>query len=158
MKNKKIILNLLIICFIFFLDRISKLYILSIAQDQGLVDLKINSFLNLVLIWNTGIGFGLFQFEENLIYNIITFLIVIVNLIIIYLFFSSNNTHRIFLSLILGGSLGNLFDRIYYSAVPDFIDINYNGYHWFVFNVADIFISIGILALIFLEIFKKNEN
>ena len=130
MKNKKIILNLLIICFIFFLDRISKLYILSIAQDQGLVDLKINSFLNLVLIWNTGIGFGLFQFEENLIYNIITFLIVIVNLIIIYLFFSSNNTHRIFLSLILGGSLGNLFDRIYYSAVPDFIDINYNGYHW----------------------------
>ena len=158
MKNKKIILNLLIICFIFFLDRISKLYILSIAQDQGLVDLKINSFLNLVLIWNTGIGFGLFQFEENLIYNIITFLIVIVNLIIIYLFFSSNNTHRIFLSLILGGSLGNLFDRIYYSAVPDFIDINYNGYHWFVFNVADISISIGILALIFLEIFKKNEN
>ena len=101
MKNKKIILNLLIICLIFFLDRISKLYILSIAQDQGLVDLKINSFLNLVLIWNTGIGFGLFQFEENLIYNIITFLIVIVNLIIIYLFFSSNNTHRIFLSLIL---------------------------------------------------------
>ena len=158
MKNKKIILNLLIICFIFFLDRISKLYILSIAQDQGLVDLKINSFLNLVLIWNTGIGFGLFQFEENLIYNIITFLIVIVNLIIIYLFFSSNNTHRIFLSLILGGSLGNLFDRIYYSAVPDFIDINYNGYHWFVFNVADIFITIGILALIFLEILRKNEN
>ena len=158
MKNKKIILNLLIICFIFFLDRISKLYILSIAQDQGLVDLKINSFLNLVLIWNTGIGFGLFQFEENLIYYIITFLIVIVNLIIIYLFFSSNNTHRIFLSLILGGSLGNLFDRIYYSAVPDFIDINYNGYHWFVFNVADIFITIGILALIFLEILRKNEN
>ncbi len=158
MKNKKILLNLLIISFIFFLDRISKLYILSIAQDQGLVDLKINSFLNLVLVWNTGIGFGLFQFEENLIYNILTFLIVLVNLIIIYLFFSSNNTHRIFLSLILGGSLGNLFDRIYYSAVPDFIDINYNGYHWFVFNVADIFISIGILALIFLEIFKKNEN
>ena len=157
-KNKKIFLNLLIICFIFFLDRISKLYILSIGEDQGLVDLKINSFLNLVLIWNTGIGFGLFQFEENLIYNIITFLIVLVNLIIIYLFFSSNNTHRIFLSLILGGSFGNLYDRIYYSAVPDFIDINYNGYHWFVFNVADIFITIGILALIFLEIFKKNEN
>ena len=87
MKNKKILLNLLIISFIFFLDRISKLHILSIAQDQGLVDLKINSFLNLVLVWNTGIGFGLFQFEENLIYNILTFLIVLVNLIIIYLFF-----------------------------------------------------------------------
>ena len=82
----------------------------------------------------------------------------IFNLIIIYLFFSSNNTHRIFLSLILGGSFGNLYDRIYYSAVPDFIDINYNGYHWFVFNVADIFITIGILALIFLEILRKNEN
>ena len=60
--------------------------------------------------------------------------------------------------MILGGSLGNLYDRVYYSAVPDFIDLNYNGYHWFVFNVADIFITIGVFALIFFELLKKNEK
>ncbi len=158
MIKKQFILNILIIFFIFFLDRISKLYILNIAENEGFVEITVNSFLNLILIWNAGIGFGLFQFEQALIYNIITCLIIIINLIIIFMLFNSNNLQKIFFSMILGGSIGNLYDRIYYSAVPDFIDINYNGYHWFVFNVADIFITIGILALISSEILKKNEK
>ena len=158
MIKKQFILNIIIIFFIFFLDRISKLYILNIAENEGFVEITVNSFLNLILIWNTGIGFGLFQFEQALIYNIITCLIIIINLIIIFMLFNSDNLQKIFFSMILGGSIGNLYDRIYYSAVPDFIDINYNGYHWFVFNVADIFITIGILALISSEILKKNEK
>ena len=158
MIKKQFILNFLIIFFIFFLDRITKNYILNIAEDQGIIDITINPFLNIILVWNSGIGFGLLQFDENIIYNLITVLIVIVNIIIIYLIFNSEKLHKILFSMILGGSLGNLYDRIYYNSVPDFIDLNYNGYHWFVFNVADIFISLGIIALIFLELFIKTKN
>ena len=156
--KKQFILNFLIILFIFFLDRISKLYVLNIAENEGIVDIKINFFLNIILVWNAGIGFGLFQFDENFIYNLVTILIILVNLIIILLLFKSEKFHQILFAMILGGSLGNLYDRIYYLAVPDFIDLNYNGYHWFVFNVADIFISIGIFCLIFLEVFKKKNE
>ena len=158
MIKKQFILNFLIIFFIFFLDRISKTYILNIAENQGIVDIKLSPFLNIILVWNPGIGFGLLQFDESIIYNIITILILIINFIIIYLLFNSDNLQKILFSMILGGSFGNFYDRIYYSAVPDFIDLNYNGYHWFVFNVADIFISIGILTLVFLELFTKKNN
>ena len=159
MIKKQFILNFLIIFFIFFLDRISKIYILNLAEDQGIIDITINPFLNIILVWNSGIGFGLFQLDESFAYNAITILIAIINLVIIYLLIYSDNLRKILFCVILGGSFGNLYDRIYYSAVPDFIDLNYNGYHWFVFNVADIFISIGIILLIFLEIFKdKNEK
>ena len=158
MIKKQFILNFLIIFFIFFLDRISKLYILNIAETEGNVDITVNSFLNLILVWNSGIGFGLFQMDQASIYNFITILIIFVNLIIIYLLFKAEGFHKILFSLILGGSFGNLYDRLYYSAVPDFIDLNYNGYHWFVFNVADIFITIGIFALILTELLKKKDE
>ena len=120
--------------------------------------ITINSFLNVILVWNAGIGFGLLQFDQTFVYNLITILIFLINLLIIYLLFNAEKLHKIFFAMILGGSLGNLYDRVYYSAVPDFIDLNYNGYHWFVFNVADIFITIGIFALIFSEIFKKKNE
>ena len=143
---------------IFLLDRISKIYILNIANNEDL-NIYINDFLNIILIWNTGIGFGLLSFSDNFIYNSITFLILLINFILIYLALQSHNLRRILYIVILGGSFGNLFDRFYYSAVPDFIDINFNGYHWFVFNVADIFISIGITCLIFMEILDyRNQN
>ena len=158
MLKKQFILNSLIIFFIFFLDRLSKIYILNIVENEGIVDITINSYLNIILVWNAGIGFGLFQLDQAFAYNLITILIFLINLIIIYLLFYSDKLHKIFFSMILGGSLGNLYDRVYYSAVPDFIDLNYNGYHWFVFNVADIFISIGIISLIFFEIFKKKNE
>tara|TARA_B100000242_G_C43009040_1_gene469062 strand:+ start:608 stop:1084 length:477 start_codon:yes stop_codon:yes gene_type:complete len=158
MIKKQLIFNFLLILFIFFLDRISKIYILNLAENLNKLDIKINSFLNIILVWNTGIGFGLFQFDTSLIYNVITILIIIINIVIVYMLIKSDVLHKILFSMILGGSLGNLYDRLYYSAVPDFIDLNYNGYHWFVFNVADIFITLGILILISNEIFKKNEK
>ena len=150
-----------IILFIFFADRISKLYILSVLEDLGFVDISINSYINLILVWNTGIGLGLLSFDQSEMYNIITIFIALINLFIIYLIIKSKDNSAYFFLIILGGSLVNLFDRIYYSAVPDFIDISYLGYHWFVFNVADIFISLGIICLIFAELLnykKKNEN
>ncbi len=158
---KKIIINIIILLIIFLLDRISKFYILNIAEAKGVVDIYINSFLQLILIWNTGIGFGLLSSEQSYIYNIITILIILINIVIIYLIFNSKKNISYFYTLILGGSLGNLFDRLYYSAVPDFIDLNYKGYHWFIFNLADIFITLGIICLIFAELLnykKTNEN
>ena len=152
---KKILIQFFIIIVIFLIDRLSKIYILNIT---GEVDIYINSFLSFFLVWNTGIGFGLFSFEQSTIYNFITALIVIINLMIIYLIFKSKDSRAYFFLIILGGSLGNLFDRIYYSAVPDFIDLNYNGYHWFIFNVADIFITFGIICLIFVELFNYKKG
>lgn len=149
-----------IILFIFLADRISKLYILSILEDSGNVNININSYINLILVWNSGIGFGLLSFDQLEMYNLMTILIIFINLLIVYLIIKSKDKSGYFFLIILGGSLGNLFDRIYYSAVPDFIDISYKGYHWFVFNVADIFISLGIICLIFAELLnykKKNE-
>jgi len=157
--DKKIIYYFLISLSIFALDRISKIYVINIAETYGQVDIYINKFLNIILVWNSGIGFGLLSFEKQFLYNLITLIIILVNLVILYLGIKSNNFKGFLFFIILGGSLGNLFDRLYYSAVPDFIDINYNGFHWFIFNVADIFISVGILCLIFVELlFNKKEN
>ena len=156
--NKKLILYLLITVVIFSLDRISKIYIINIAEINGNMDMFINNFINIILIWNTGIGFGLFSFEQANIYNFITLLIFMINLLIIYLILINKGMKPYYLVIILGGSLGNLFDRLYYSAVPDFIDLNYKGFHWFVFNIADIFITIGIICLIFDEIILNKKN
>ena len=81
----------------------------------------------------------------------------LVNIVAVILF-QNQNYKAYFLILILGGSTGNLFDRLYYSAVPDFIDFHINNFHWFIFNLADIYISIGIICLIIDEIFVKKKE
>ena len=158
-KIKKIIISLIFVVIIFSIDRITKILILNIVNETGKIDIYVNSFLNLYLVWNKGIGFGLLSFNEKSTYDIITFIILLINLIIIYLIYIEKTSKIYFLLAILGGSLGNLFDRIYYNAVPDFIDINYKDYHWFIFNVADIFITFGILCLIISEMlnYKKSK-
>ncbi len=160
-KLNKLLIGFIILVVCFALDRLSKIYILNILNNEGQVDYYINQFLNIYLVWNTGIGFGLFSSEDQLFYNIFTAIIVIINLVLLYFAFIETKIKSFFLMIILGGSLGNLFDRVYYRAVPDFIDLNYTGYHWFIFNVADIFITIGIICLILSEFIfykKKNEN
>ena len=161
MKNetkKRLLISILIVFFIFFLDRITKIIILNIADEAGKVDIYVNYFLNLYLVWNKGIGFGLLSFNEISFYNAITFFIILINFIIIYLIYLEKGVKTYFLLAILGGSFGNLFDRIYYNAVPDFIDLNYKAYHWFIFNVADIFISLGIICLILAEIINYKKG
>ena len=157
---KKTILYFVTVFFIFLVDRISKLYILSILENFGNVNININSYINLVLVWNSGIAFGLLSFDQSEIYNLITIFIIFINLLIVYLIIKIKDIRAYFFLIVLGGSLGNLFDRIYYSAVLDFIDISFKNFHWFIFNVADIFISIGIICLIFAEllIYKRNNE
>ena len=160
MISKNFFINLFIVLFIFFLDRFSKIYILNLAELNNSVDIYLSSFLNLYLIWNKGIAFGLLSFEQNLIYNLITLLISVINIVIIFLIIKTKDIRVYFLIFILGGSLGNLFDRVYYTSVPDFIDFHIGNFHWFIFNVADIFITLGIVCLILAEIFlnKKVKN
>ena len=158
---KKIILNFIIVGVIFLTDRLSKIYILKIAELENTVDVYLTSYLNLYLIWNKGIAFGLLSFDDNFIYNTITSIIVIISVVVLGMIIKNEGLKRYSLLFVFGGSIGNLFDRIYYTAVPDFIDFHINDFHWFVFNVADIFITLGIICLIFDEIFinnKKNEN
>ena len=155
---KKISLNSIIVLIIFLIDRVSKIYILRIAELENTVDIYLTNYLNLYLIWNKGIAFGLLSINESLIYNSISLVIALIILTILVMLIKSNGLKRYSLILVLGGSLGNLFDRVYYSAVPDFIDFHIGNLHWFIFNVADIFITLGIICLIYVEIFFNKQN
>ena len=158
MLSKKIINFFLILSFIFTIDRLSKIYILKYFELNS-SEIYLTSFLNLILVWNKGIGFGLLSFEGNVVYNFITFFIFIVILILFVVGVKYDQKNGYFYMIIIGGALGNLFDRIYYYSVPDFIDFHLGDFHWFVFNVADIFITIGIICLIIVEmIFNKKNN
>ena len=146
----------MIISLVFFLDRYSKIKIIANLNENNLY---INDFLNFNLVWNTGIGFGFFSTNSSLIYNLITGIICFVIIFLIYLIINSKKTDKILFSLILGGALGNVYDRLTYFAVPDFIDIHYKNFHWFTFNIADIFITIGIIILIIKDFnLKKDEK
>ncbi len=144
---------LIIILFIFSLDRYSKIRIINDFSDTSFY---LKDYINFDLIWNTGIGFGLLSSNTILFYNLITIIIGLVVLILIYIFLISNKYEKFIYTLIIGGALGNFYDRLNYQAVPDFIDIHYKNYHWFTFNCADIFISLGIILILLKEIFKKN--
>ena len=160
--SKKYLADFFIIFLIFLIDRSSKLLIISSPETYAHYGLSVTSFLNFNLIWNEGIAFGLFSFDEKLYYNFLTIFIILITIIIIWLMYKSNGFERFSFMMIVGGSLGNIYDRVFYSAVPDFIDIHINNFHWFIFNVADIFITLGVICLISIEIFSKkrlkNEN
>ena len=149
--------KIIIILAIFFFDRVTKIYLLNLQEDGTDIDFHITSFLNFYLIWNTGIGFGLASMEANIYYHVLTAIIVIINIGLIFFLVKSKSIYAYLIALIIGGSLGNLFDRIYYYAVPDFIDVHLGNFHWFIFNVADIFITIGIIGLILVELFNKEK-
>tara|TARA_B100001063_G_scaffold70377_1_gene64435 strand:+ start:501 stop:1001 length:501 start_codon:yes stop_codon:yes gene_type:complete len=151
--KKQNILFALIILIIFFIDRISKINVINNFSENSYF---INSFTNLDLIWNVGIGFGFLSTDSNLIYGLITLFIALVILMLIYVLILSNNLDKLIYSMIIGGAIGNFYDRLMFKAVPDFIDLHYNNFHWFTFNVADIFITVGIMIFILRSFFVKN--
>ena len=133
------------------------MYLINLQESGTNIDFYINSFLNFYLVWNTGVGFGLASMEVGIYYHILTLIIVIINIVLIYFLIKSKGVYMYLFALIIGGSLGNLFDRMYYYAVPDFIDLHLGNFHWFIFNVADIFITVGIIGLIFTEFLNKKK-
>ena len=155
--GKNFFINSSLAILIFLIDRISKIYVISLSNKSIENDIFISKFLNITLIWNEGIAFGLFALRDNL-YNILTCVIFCIILIIIYILFKSTGFKRYSLIFILGGALGNLYDRIYYKAVPDFIDFHVGEFHWFIFNIADVFITVGIIFMIFIEIMESRNS
>ena len=157
-KVYKFFLNSIFVLILFTIDRFSKVYVIELAKKTETSEIYITSFLNSYLVWNTGIAFGLFSFSNELTYNLFTTLILLINFIIIYLVIVTKDFRKYFFLLILGGSFGNLFDRLYYRSVPDFIDFHIGNFHWFIFNIADIFITVGIICLILAELLYKKES
>ena len=144
---------------IFLLDRISKIYVIDQSKKSLSNNLFLSDYLNISLMWNEGIAFGLFAFDESFFYNFITILIIMVIIIVFFMILKNKGYKKYSLILILGGALGNLYDRIFFGAVPDFIDFHIGDFHWFVFNVADIFISIGVIIMILSEFMvTKTSN
>ena len=141
------------IAIIFIFDRVSKLKIISEFSESSYF---VNDFINLDIVWNIGVGFGFFSTNSNIIYNFITVIIAFVIIILLYIFVTSRTLDKVIYATIIGGALGNFYDRLNYKAVPDFIDMHYNNFHWFTFNVADIFITVGIIFFIVKSFFVKN--
>ena len=157
--KKNFFINFILVLTIFGLDRITKNFVISQSKTNLSNDLFLSNYLNISLMWNEGIAFGLFAFDESFFYNFITILIIMVIIIVFFMILKNKGYKKYSLILILGGALGNLYDRIFFGAVPDFIDFHIGDFHWFVFNVADIFISIGVIIMILSEfIVTKTSN
>ena len=154
--SKNFYISFSIVALIYFLDRLSKIYVIQLDKNNLGSDIFNSAYLNIVLIWNKGIAFGLLSFNESYLYNIISLIIAIIIIVLVIMSLKSQGFKRYSLLMIVGGALGNLHDRIFFNAVPDFIDFHVGNFHWFIFNVADIFITLGVFLLIMLE-FKDNK-
>tara|TARA_B100001287_G_scaffold84555_1_gene70633 strand:+ start:264 stop:773 length:510 start_codon:yes stop_codon:yes gene_type:complete len=156
--NKSLLNNISLIFLIFLLDRISKIYFINLDNKLSGSEIFSSKFLNINLIWNEGIAFGLLSFDQNNLYNLLTLLIIIVIFIIGWMTVKSHGLKKYSLIMILGGAIGNLYDRIFSKAVPDFIDFHIGNFHWFIFNFADVFITLGVFFMILFEIIDNNKN
>ena len=156
--NKNFLINFFIVLSIFCVDRFSKIYVIDFYETNYGSDLYNSKFLNISLIWNEGIAFGLLSFSDKFFYHILTFFIGVVILIILLMLNNSEGLKKYSLLMILGGALGNFYDRIFFEAVPDFIDFHIENFHWFIFNVSDIFITTGVVLMIFLEMFLSKDK
>ena len=156
-SNKNFFVNLLIVLSIFLIDRLSKIYVIHLDETFLGSEIFISKFLNIHLIWNEGIAFGLFSFTEKTFYNFLTLTILIIILVIFFMIIKSQGLRKYSLLMVLGGALGNVFDRVFNKSVPDFIDFHIGNFHWFIFNIADVFITFGVIFLILLEITDNNK-
>ncbi|MDA7637703.1 signal peptidase II [Candidatus Pelagibacter sp.] len=157
--SKNFYISFSIVALIYFIDRLSKIYVIQLDKNNLESDIFNSAYLNIVLIWNKGIAFGLLSFSESYFYNIISLIIAIIIIVLVIMSLKSQGFKRYSLLMIVGGALGNLHDRFFFNAVPDFIDFHIGNFHWFIFNVSDIFITLGVISMIVLELFvNKNEE
>tara|TARA_B110000003_G_scaffold255684_1_gene272678 strand:+ start:287 stop:784 length:498 start_codon:yes stop_codon:yes gene_type:complete len=156
--SKISLIDLILIILIFALDRISKIYVIYLSNKESVSEIFSSKFLNINLIWNDGIAFGLFSFDQNHFYNFLTIIIFVVILVVLVMMIKSNDFKKYLFLIIFAGAIGNLYDRIFYRAVPDFIDFHIGEFHWFIFNVADIFITIGVIFMIFFELIGIRDE
>ena len=156
--NKKFYINFSIVISVYFFDRLTKMFVIQLDKNNLGSDIFNSTYLNIVLIWNKGIAFGLLSFNEDYLYNILSIIISMIVVVLVIMSIKSQGFKRYSLLMVIGGALGNLHDRIFFKAVPDFIDFHIGSFHWFIFNVSDIFITLGIIFLIVLEISSNKEE
>ena len=156
--NKSLLINILLTFLIFLIDRLSKIYVINLQKELSGAEIFSSKYLNIRLIWNEGVAFGLLSFDQGNFYNLLTVLIILIIFFIVLMILKSSGLQKLALVLILGGALGNVFDRILYKSVPDFIDFHIGDFHWFIFNIADIFITIGVIFMVILEILENKKK
>ena len=156
--SKNFYISFSIVALIYFLDRLSKIFVIKLDENSLGLDIFSSTYLNIVLIWNKGIAFGLLSFNESHLYNILTLLILIIVVVLVLMSLKSEGFKRYSLLMIVGGAIGNLHDRIFSNAVPDFIDFHVGNFHWFIFNVSDIFITFGVIGMIAIELLEKDKH
>jgi len=156
--GKNFFINSFLILIIFLLDRISKIYVINLDKKFFGSEIFSSKYLNIILVWNEGIAFGLFSSSHEYWYNFLTIFIVLIAIIILIMSIRENGAQRYFFLIVFGGALGNLYDRIFFKAVPDFLDLHVGNFHWFIFNIADIFITFGVIMLILCEVLPLNKN
>ena len=156
--SKNFYISLIFILFIFICDRITKMYVIYLDDKEFQSELFLSKFVNISLVWNEGIAFGLFSFDQSYLYNLLTLIISIIIFVIFIMITQSSGLKRYSLAMIFGGALGNLYDRIFFNAVPDFIDLHISNFHWFIFNIADIFITVGVFFMILYELIVNNNE
>tara|TARA_Y100001935_G_C16987780_1_gene351953 strand:- start:87 stop:578 length:492 start_codon:yes stop_codon:yes gene_type:complete len=156
--NKSLLINIILTFLIFLFDRLSKIYVINLQKELSGAEIFSSKYLNIRLIWNEGVAFGLLSFDQGNFYNLLTVLIILIIFFIVLMILKSSGLQKLALVLILGGALGNVFDRILYKSVPDFIDFHIGDFHWFIFNIADIFITIGVIFMVILEILENKEK
>ena len=157
--NKNIYIDFSIVISVYFIDRLTKMFVIQLDKNNLGSDIFNSTYLNIVLIWNKGIAFGLLSFNEDYLYNILSVIISMIVVVLVIMSIKSQGFKRYSLLMVIGGALGNLHDRIFFKAVPDFIDFHIGNFHWFIFNVSDIFITLGVISMIVLELFdNKNEK
>ena len=154
--SKNFYISFSIVALIYFLDRLSKIFVIQLDKSNLGSDIFNSAYLNIVLIWNKGIAFGLLSFDDEYFYNILSSIIAVIIIILIGMSIKSTKLKRYSMLVIVGGALGNLHDRIFFNAVPDFIDFHVGNFHWFIFNVSDIFITLGVISMIVLELLDNK--
>ena len=141
-----------------FADQFSKWWILEkIMQPPRVITL--NEYFNLVLTWNNGISFGLFNNDNKVNALVISLIATVIVIFLVRLLFKSDTKKlSIGLGMIIGGAVGNVIDRNIHGAVMDFLDVHINAYHWPAFNVADSGITVGALILVIDSLFSPRQN
>lgn len=156
-NRKKLTFCLLICLLVIILDQASKWFVLSNLSINSVIN--IFPCLNIILVFNYGTSFGLLS--PNTMYG--TYCLIVISILLILILFIAffkfrDSIEKILLSILIGGAIANLMDRVIHGAVVDFIDIYYKNWHWPTFNIADIAITCSSSCLILYNLFKKNNN
>ena len=144
---------------VFLIDLLSKNKIISIFKDGVIEKIYVNDYLDFILVFNTGISYGLFSgggdFQK---WILISLSILIIIFLLSFVRNESSILSKLGISFIIGGALGNVLDRFIYGAVVDFISLHAKGFSWYIFNIADMFIVVGVILFILSQFILSKKN